>query len=220
MKLRVRVGGWEDTDHFLGVGRKIFWDLNRLLKEINRDFDTFDRILDFGCGCARVLRFVKPRIGQSIEGTDIDMESIHWCQDNLFNTLKFHVNSDIPPLAYPDESFDFIFSISVFTHLPEEMQFQWLGELKRILKRGGVFITTFHGEDLFPAAQPEIISLYKEKGFYYLYVGNTLGLPEYYQAAFHTNDYIQKKWCHYFKILHIGKRAINNHQDAVVCEKE
>jgi len=220
LALRVRVGGWEETDHFLGVGRKIGWDLNKLLKGIDKNLNSFNNILDFGCGCGRVLRFLKPIEGQTIKGSDIDSESITWCQQNLGTIATFKVNHDLPPLPYPDASFDFIYSISVFTHLPEDMQFQWLEELNRVLKVGGFLITTAHGEALIPVGLPaEIFAQFKQQGFYYLKGGGTNGLPDYYQTAFHSHAYIQKYWSRYFKIVTIQTRGINNHQDAVICQK-
>jgi len=219
LALRVRVGGWEEPDHFLGVGRKIFWDLNRLLKGVNKNFDSFNTILDFGCGCGRVLRFFKPTASQTINGTDIDNESIAWCQQYLITIANFNTNHDLPPLHYPNNYFDFVYSISVFTHLPEDMQFQWLSELKRVLKPGGFLITTTHGEQLFPAELPEALTQLKQQGFYYLKGSGTNGLPDFYQTAFHTHTYIENNWSRYFKILNIQTRAINNHQDGVVCQK-
>ena len=219
LALRVRVGGWEESDHFLGVGRKIFWDLNRLLKGVNKSFASFNRILDFGCGCGRVLRFFKPTISQTINGTDIDNESIAWCQQHLGTIASFNTNNNLPPLHYPDNYFDCIYSISVFTHLPEDMQFQWLNELKRILKPGGFLITTAHSKQLFPTGLPEALTQLKQQGFYYLKSGGTDGLPDFYQNTFHTHTYIENYWGQYFKILNMQTRAINNHQDGIVCQK-
>ncbi len=219
LTLRVRVGGWEETDHFLGVGRKIFWDLNKLLKGVNKNFDAFNTILDFGCGCGRVVRFLKPHKGQTIEGTDIDNESIAWCQQHLGTIAHFNTNQDWPPLPYPDAHFDLIYSISVFTHLPEEMQFQWLSELNRIIKPGGFLITSLHGESLFPTNMPEAFALFKQQGFYYAKGNGTNGLPEYYQTTFHTHAYVESHWRRYFKILNLQTRGINNHQDALLCQK-
>jgi len=44
----------------------------------------------------------------------------------------------MPPMSYEDNMFDFVYSISIFTHLPEDMQFAWLQELQRITKPGGI----------------------------------------------------------------------------------
>jgi SAM-dependent methyltransferase len=219
-ELRVRVGGWEDVDHFLGVGRKIFWDLKRLLAPFGKNFESFHSILDFGCGCGRVTRFLRPTDNQVIVGTDIDPESIGWCKEHLGHIAEFNVNNFIPPLPYPDETFDFIYCISVFTHLPEDMQFQWLKELRRITKPQGIFITSFHGEGLFPATDSQVAAIFTRDGYVYIEGERTKGLPDFYRTAYHTKSYIDKNWSRYFNILNIQPRAINNHQDGIVCQRE
>ena len=217
--LRVRVGGWEDPDHFLGVGRKIFWDLKRLLGSAGRNFESLHSILDFGCGCGRVIRYLRPAEKQTVFGTDIDPECIEWCRQNLGNIATFTVNAPQPPLAFPNESFDLVYGISVFTHLPEEMQFQWLEELARVLKKGGVLITSVHGEGLLQPADVERIEQLQREGFLYLTGGGTPGLPDFYQTTYHTKAYIEQSWGKYFDIQTVWTRGINNHQDGVVCIK-
>jgi len=51
-----------------------------------------------------------------------------------------------PPTEFPDDTFDFIYGISVLTHLPEMLQFAWMNELSRVLKPGGLLYITTHGE--------------------------------------------------------------------------
>ena len=58
----------------------------------------------------------------------------------------FRRESTRPPLAYCAGQFDFIYSLSVFTHMPETMQYAWVNELRRVLKPGGYLLVTTHGE--------------------------------------------------------------------------
>jgi ubiquinone/menaquinone biosynthesis C-methylase UbiE len=51
-----------------------------------------------------------------------------------------------PPLNLEDNSVDILYCVSVFTHLSEELHFEWINEIMRVLKPGGVFIGTFHGD--------------------------------------------------------------------------
>jgi hypothetical protein len=44
-------------------------------------------------------------------------------------------------------------------------------------------------------------------------------LPDFYQSAFHTKDYIYQQWSAYFDIVRYEERGINNHQDAVLLRK-
>ncbi len=123
---------------------------------------SFTSILDFGCGCGRVTRFL-PR-GLDVTGLDIDGEAIGWCRQNLSSIAKFDVNNPEPPLDDSDETFDLIFCVSVFTHLPLEMERAWLRELKRVLKPGGwLLISTLSDANLAPLG----LSLPDDSGFFY-----------------------------------------------------
>lgn len=105
-------------------------------------FDEQTRVLDFGCGFGRLLRlFMKDVSPGNLIGTDVDASFIATCKE-LFHGGDFHVNSPYPPLCYSDSSFDIIYAYSVFTHLSEAAHLQWLQELHRLIKPGGlVFLT-------------------------------------------------------------------------------
>jgi hypothetical protein len=77
-------------------------------------------------------------------GTDYNPQLVGWCEANLpFG--EFGSNKLAPPLTYANNEFDVIYAISVFTHLTEELQRQWIAELTRILKVGGYLILTCNG---------------------------------------------------------------------------
>jgi ubiquinone/menaquinone biosynthesis C-methylase UbiE len=44
---------------------------------------------------------------------------------------------------YPDESFDFAFAHSVFTHLTPDASSNYLNEVSRVLRHGGASYTTW-----------------------------------------------------------------------------
>lgn len=219
--LRVRVGHWPDPDHLLAVGRKIFWDLKRVLSLVARPVEGFHCILDFGCGCGRVLRhFRRLAAGRELHGTDVDPEAVAWCREHLGSFAAFEVSGDEPPLPYPAARFDLVFAISVFSHLPEDRQRVWLAELQRVLRPGGLLIASVHGEGLLLAPdQAEAREALRRDGILYLVGSDTPGLPAYYQTTFHTRDYLQREWARYFEVLHIQERGINNQHDAVLCRR-
>jgi SAM-dependent methyltransferase len=113
----------------------------------------FEAILDFGCGCGRVIRQWKDLKGPALYGSDYNPRLVQWCQQNL-PFAKFYTNCLEPPLPCDEQQFDFIYAISVFTHLPEDLQQEWLKDLIRVLKPDGFLIITLHGEsrsnDLLP----------------------------------------------------------------------
>jgi ubiquinone/menaquinone biosynthesis C-methylase UbiE len=125
----------------------------------------------------------------------------------------------MPPLQFGDESFDFVYCISVFTHLPEEMQFAWLEELKRVTRRGAYLVLSTHGKELFVAFPKEAKKRFRAAGFYYCIGDGTEGLPAFYQTSYHTEDYIHRQWGKVFDIVKIVKKGIANHQDLVICRR-
>jgi SAM-dependent methyltransferase len=58
---------------------------------------------------------------------------------------RFEVNRADPPLDFPDDTFDLVYSYSVLTHLSAERQKPWVAELRRVLKPGGYLLVTVHG---------------------------------------------------------------------------
>src|SRR5206468_8257505 len=59
---------------------------------------------------------------------------------------RFETNGLSPPLAFGDASFDLAYALSVFTHLPEAIQHDWMDELRRVVRPGGFVLLTMHGE--------------------------------------------------------------------------
>jgi ubiquinone/menaquinone biosynthesis C-methylase UbiE len=114
-----------------------------------------------------------------------------------------------------------IYSISVFTHLNEKMQLEWLKELSRILKPNGYAIVSVHGEFHRQIKQSEIEIL---EGFKFKVLEKGIfkrdGLPDFYQDAQHTRNYIMKVWSRYFDVVNYIEKGINGHQDAVVLKSK
>lgn len=213
--LRARVHGAPDLASYLVNGQTIARDLSQLLRSRLVRVVNDAKVLDFGCGPGRVVTWLQPEHpGWEFHGADIDPEAIGWASRNLGALGHFVCNAAAPPLPYPDDAFDFVYSISIFTHLPEQMQFDWLTELARVTRPGGYLALTTHGERLVPLGY-----LIPEAGFYYLVGEDTDGLPSFYQTAFHTHDYIRREWSRYLKVKTILSQALCRHQDIVICRR-
>lgn len=115
-----------------------------LLNKNGFDMNRFVAILDFGCGCGRVMRHWKTLIGPRLFGTDYNPYLISWCQQAL-PFVQFSTNELSPPLVYANAQFDLIYTISIFTHLEERLQLTWMAELSRLLSPGGILYLTVHG---------------------------------------------------------------------------
>ena len=155
-------------------------------------------------------------------GTDIDSELVNWCKENL-QGIQWSTNGHQPPLHFADDTFDLIYAISVFTHLDEELQHAWLRELRRIAKPGATIILTVHGEHCMGRLTSSDQKRIDSYGF--VFVTGATGrlkldkLPDFYQNAYHTEEYVRRVWSTYFDVVRYIERGINNHQDAVLLQK-
>lgn len=224
--LMVRVSGSSDP-FFYPSGRLALAQIRNLVEKSGVAFASLRRILDFGCGCGRVaLSWQSMGHDVDLYATDIDKETIAWCKANLAAAGTWDWNEGSPPTRYPDAFFDMVYGISVFTHLPEGLQFAWLQELKRIIKPGGLLVTTVHGPTTYKQLPMELHPLVEKAGFVYVdqtkrewpsYLGaKTEGLPDFYRLTYHTHDYVRREWSRYFDILTIEDQGLNFAQDGVV----
>jgi SAM-dependent methyltransferase len=134
----VRVAMTADADWFLRSGRAGY-------DAIATRMNGARSVLDFGCGCGRVLRHWKKLHTTRAAGCDIDPRMVAWCAGNL-PYANVAVTGLEPPLPYEDESFDLVYAFSVFTHLSEDLQHAWMRESARVLRRGGYFLLSTLGD--------------------------------------------------------------------------
>lgn len=105
-----------------------------------------NKFLDWGCGPGRIVRHLPPLLPHSeIHGTDYNEKYINWCSNNL-GGIKFSLNDIDPPLKYPSAFFDIVIGLSIFTHLSKEKHTDWINELHRIIKTGGMLLITTQGQ--------------------------------------------------------------------------
>jgi SAM-dependent methyltransferase len=144
--LRTQIGPLHaDAGFFLRSGRSQAELVRSLLFENGEHIEELDALLDFGCGCGRVLRHWARLHGTRRCGCDIDARMIEWCRTNL-SFAEVTQNELSPPLSYPADSFDLVYAFSVFTHLSEDLQHAWIGESRRVLRPGGHLLISTLGE--------------------------------------------------------------------------
>ena len=144
-RLIVRVAGTADVDWFLESGRLAAESVQGSLARHGRRMEELGALLDFGCGCGRVTRQWVGLDRTAVHGADANEHAIAWCRASL-PFAQFASNGLAPPLEYADGSFDLVYALSVFTHLPEALQLVWIHELERLLRPGGFLLLTTHGE--------------------------------------------------------------------------
>lgn len=212
--LRFRVSGGVDLEGFLENGQMGCQDLKKALAKAGKKVEDFASILDFGCGCGRMLLWLMPQAPDAqFYGTDIDAEVIAWC-DRCLKGAHLQTNQPSPPLNYPAEMFDFVYANSVFTHIDEDAQFRWLAELQRILKPEGILLLTVCGAHIWSNLPDEEAAIVKEKGF--LFLPTRGGRAD---GPFHTKEYVFQNFSRYFGVLDYLPQGMLDHQDVVVLQK-
>ena len=143
--------------------------------------------------------------GRFESDSDIDAEAITWCKENFPAFAQFWQNSEWPPLPFGDARFDLIYSVSVFTHLPEDMQLAWLAELCRVAKPDAWVLLTIHGSELLPSSHSEATEQMASGGYAYHRGETTDGLPDFYRTAWHSESYIRSVWGRFLEVEKIAK---------------
>ena len=144
-RLRVEVAGTPGLEWFLDSGRQQAEIISTAAERNGAPLGSVGALLDFGCGCGRVLRHWAELERPEIFGSDYNAGLAAWCAANLpFVTAS--VNQLAPPLGYEDGQFGLVYAISVFTHLPHDLERAWIDELSRITAPGGLLLLTTHGD--------------------------------------------------------------------------
>jgi len=203
------------------------------------------KVLDVGCGHGRMAVPLTNYLNTgSYYGIDIVKSGIDWCNERIstkYPNFKF-IHSDILNKNYnkkgsvlaheykfpfENETFDFIFLTSVFTHMfPEDID-NYMKEISRVLKRKGNCLITFfiinneskrimegpkssynfkfHGNGYFciKESNPEAVIAYEEEYIVRLFKSNgmTIDNPIHYGS-----------WC--------GREKYTYYQDIVVARKD
>lgn len=230
-----------DLPEFLWTG---LVDMDRIMTLYEKIVDHTNietpTILDFGCGCGRMVRFLNNSAPfYMIHACEVNPDHVDWCQDSL-NNVKVSQCDAMPPLSYDDQMFDLIYGLSVFTHLSENHATQWLSEMKRVLKPKGILIVTIHGLtalniiknsalhqkmfNLDPEVVTKTIEDFQEEPFvFFKYDQSTIKIAkagDEYGNTFIHPDYIYKNWAiEGFKVLEFIPGGLRNWQDLVILQR-
>jgi ubiquinone/menaquinone biosynthesis C-methylase UbiE len=153
-------------------------DCPERFEEIGRDAVEFMKslgmiepgtnLLDVGCGCGRVARYLVDEELEGYLGFDRHPGMIQWCEDHItslkssfqfeffdlrsgYVTIDGHCGSLEPSefrFPFADNRFESALLASVFTHMPINQIDQYLKELARVVGPGGKLLTSvFLAED-------------------------------------------------------------------------
>jgi SAM-dependent methyltransferase len=211
------VAGTEDVAWFLDSGAVAADWLDGLLRRNGVELQRLGSLLDFGCGVGRVIRHWSALDGPTVYGTDYNPDLIAWCREHLTFAHFLHNTLD-GPIGLPGGSVDFAYALSVFTHLSEDGQRRWMGELRRVLRPGGLLCFTTHGDCYLPVLSPEEQDRYRQDQ---LVVKGVTREGSNHCAAFHPHSYVCRSMLDGFELIDFeaeGARG-NPRQDGYLVRK-
>jgi 2-polyprenyl-3-methyl-5-hydroxy-6-metoxy-1,4-benzoquinol methylase len=185
---RYKVSGTKDPSYYYATSQQCFGNIiNSIAPYICLSPDKV--ILDWGVGCGRVLQqFLRNNVvpHKNLYGVDADYHPIEYLKTVYPKEVNLDVINELPPTKFNDGTFDFIYAISILSHLPEDALIQWLAEIHRILKSGGIFYFSTHGEQFKSGDQ----MTFDKSASDYL---NHFTHLQYYGVAMTPKSYMEKK---------------------------
>lgn len=217
-------------------GLSDYLKIKQVMDKYGHPLKAGDTFYEMGCASGRVLRhFATQHEGMNIWGSDINNRHIEWMRLNLPATVKVFQNTILPQLPLEPNSVDIACAFSVFTHI-DDLDFAWLCEIRRVLKKGGIFYVTIHSDDTWRCMRPSD-QIYKSLMNMAPYIDEFKineaflagPLPQdktvfswhaknYNTNIFHKVSYIYREWGRFFQIKEII-RAGSEYQDVVVMQK-
>jgi SAM-dependent methyltransferase len=202
--------------------RNVIALIEESLAAAKKTTDDIDRWLDFGCGYGRVVRFLAQRVPpERIFVSDVVKEGVDLCSSE-FGVHPVYSQAELDRVSLG--SFDFIYAISVITHLNERNSIAFLRLLGKSLNDGGIALFTTHGQwsienarlygPEYEARRTEIAASVEERGIAYLSYPFATGD---YGMTWHSKEYIDTKMAelHGSRVVPLvfKPHALDGHQD-------
>jgi len=217
-RLRAQVGPLHaDPAFFLESGRQQAELIERVLVENGAALEKLGALLDFGCGCGRVLRHWARLPNPRVHGCDIDERMIAWCRENL-PFAEVAVNSSSPPLPYVADTFGLVYAFSVFTHLTEQAQHAWMAECRRVLEPGGFLLISTLGEHYasLDRLAPSELDAFRSGQLVVLYEGAS---GRSLCSAYHPVEYVRTRLAAEYELVSFMPAADDGRHDLYLLRK-
>lgn len=97
-------------------------------------------VLEIGCGIGRIMQHLTEACTE-VHGVDISAEMVARGSHRLamFENVTFHKGNGYDLATFPDAKFDLVYSTIVFQHIPKPIAYNYMTEVRRVLKTDGVF---------------------------------------------------------------------------------
>jgi SAM-dependent methyltransferase len=173
---------------YLADGWRTLTELYTVLDDTGHPLRKCQSFLEFACGHGRFTRHLVKQISpHALHVSDVVPGSVDFLQKQM-NVGGFYSTSS-PSALKPPRTYEVIFVLSLFSHLPESTWETWLQTLYTMLEPGGVLIFSTHGEK----AADNLGAQWPDSGFLFIPASESTALPgEEYGSTFTTGEYVRK----------------------------
>lgn len=126
---------------------------------VNNGLQSNDTFLDIGCGIGRIALGLKGFLIGEYHGFEAIELGVNWCKNNIstrypnfhFRWIPLHndlynssgIDASTYQFEYASNQFDFVVSISVFTHMKDIEVENYLTQCYRVMHDEGTLVATF-----------------------------------------------------------------------------
>lgn len=186
------------------------------------------RILDLPCGYGRVLRYLRAAYPDvEIVGCDVEKGGVDFCAER-FGAIPVYSDVDPAQVELPGP-FDLVWVGSLLTHLPANRIGPWFDLWEKVVPAGGLLVFSVAGRfvieavrggrtyELDPAVIPDLLAQVDRDGFGYADYPDQEG----YGISLTRAEWVVRELMArgVWGLLSYSERALNHHQDVVVCQK-
>jgi SAM-dependent methyltransferase len=218
----------EEVASYAERGRNVVALIEETLAAAGKRIEDVERWLDFGCGYGRVLRFLLERVPpERVTASDVIAEGVEFCRSE-FGVTALRSSPELASVQLG--SFDFVYAISVLTHLDERNSVDFLRLLGGSLTEGGIALFTTHGEwslahpghygSEYEARGAEIEAAVRERGIAYLRYDFA---PDDYGITWHSREFVEGTMAELHEAelrqLLFKPRGLDGHQDVFAYQR-
>ena len=218
----------EELASYAERGRNVISLVEEALAAAGKEIEDVERWLDFGCGYGRVLRFLLERVPpERVTASDVIAEGAEFCRSE-FGVTALRSASELASVRLG--TFDFVYAISVLTHLDERNSVDFLRLLGDSLTEGGIALFTTHGDwslahpghygAEYEARAAELEAAVREHGIAYLRYEFA---PDDYGMTWHSREFVEATLAELhgaeLRQLIFKPQGLDGHQDVFAYQR-
>ena len=97
-------------------------------------------VLDAACGAGYGSAILAEKAAQ-VTGLDLSAETVAYASERYASVENVrYVQGSVAELPFADDSFDMVVSFETIEHVPEELQYAFRREIRRVLRPGGLLV--------------------------------------------------------------------------------